>query len=115
MKVVNKEENKLQRKVILAPQKEGCDVIPFIIKLLEKLSSSCEDKVHDICFFMLNSGFRFAEIIDLKLSDVNFITGTLTIGISKRNLPNKGKVNITLNHKSLKILEKIRDKYPIEK
>mgnify|MGYP000364862491 FL=1 len=64
---------------------------------------------------MLNSGLRLAEIIDIKFSHIDFITGTLKIGMAKINLPNIEKVNITLNHKSLTLLEKIRDKYPNDK
>ncbi|MFT5296633.1 MAG: integrase [Colwellia sp.] len=86
-----------------------------IDKLLEKLLSSGEDKVHGICFFMFNSGFRFAEIIDIKFSDVDFIKGTLNLGRAKRYLPNKEKVSRTLNHESLAVLERIRDKYPNDK
>ncbi|MBA6256417.1 MULTISPECIES: site-specific integrase [unclassified Colwellia] len=116
MKNVKDDKNKCDRKVIITPDKktqnEGSDDIPFIIKLLERLLSSGKDKTHGICFFMFNSGFRFAEIIDLKFSDVDFIKGTLNLGRAKRYLPNKEKVSITLNHESLALLEKIRDKYP---
>jgi integrase len=64
-------------RTIKTHQNEGSDDIPFIIKLFEKLLSSGKDKTHGICFFMLNNGFRFAEIVNLKFSDVDFIKGTL--------------------------------------
>jgi integrase len=117
MKNLKDDKKKCDGKVIITPDKkthqnEGSDDIPFIIKLLERLLSSGKDKTHGICFFMFNSGFRFAEIIDLKFSDVDFIKGTLNLGRAKRYLPKKEKVSITLNHESLALLEKIRDKYP---
>jgi integrase len=119
MKNVKDDKNKCDRKVIITPDKktqnEGSDDIPFIIKLLGRLLSSGKDKTHGICFFMFNSGFRFAEIIDIKFSDVDFIKGTLKIGMAKRNIPNKEKVSRTLNHESLAVLERIRDKYPNDK
>ncbi|MFT4805190.1 MAG: integrase [Sediminicola sp.] len=99
-------------RTIKTHQNEGSDDIPFIIKLFEKLLSSGKDKTHGICFFMLNNGFRFAEIVNLKFSDVDFIKGTLNLGRTKNYLLNTEKVSITLNHESLALLEKIRDKYP---
>jgi integrase len=102
-------------KTIKTHQNEGSDATPSIINLLKKLLSYDEDKVHGICFFMFNNGFRFTEIINLKFSDVDFISGTLKLGKAKRYLPNKEKVCITLYHESLALLEKIRDKYPNDK
>jgi len=87
------------------------DTIKNIDKLLEKLSSSGEDQVHNICFFMLNSGLRMKEVIDAKFSDIDFKTGTLQIVVPRKNLFNKEKV-IKLNQISLTLLAKIRDQYP---
>ncbi|NQY87417.1 MAG: site-specific integrase [Colwellia sp.] len=122
MKDVKKEKKKLVEKTIFTPdknsttikthQKEGSNIIPYITKLLEKLLSSGKEQVHDICFFMLNTGFRFTEIIDIKFSDIDFTTATLKIGVAKSSLPKEEKVNIKLNHKSLTLLAKIRDQYP---
>jgi len=88
------------------------DTIKNIDKLLEKLSSSGEEQVHDICVLMLNSGLRPAEVIDIKFSDINFTKGTLQRGVAKRSLPNIKIVTIKLNDRSLALLVKIRDQYP---
>jgi integrase len=82
-----------------------------IDKLLEKLLSFGEEQVHNICFFMLNSGLRMKEVIDAKFSDIDFKTGTLQIVVPRSNLFNKEKV-IKLNQISLTLLAKIRDQYP---
>jgi integrase len=85
-----------------------------IDKLLEKLLSFGEEQVHNICFFMLNSGLRMKEVIDAKFSDIDFKTGTLQIVVPRSNLFNKEKV-IKLNQISLTLLAKIRDQYPNDK
>lgn len=89
--------------------------IKDIDKLLEKLSSSGEEQVFDICLLMLTSGLRLAEIINIKFSDINFTTGTLQAKLVKRGLSNEEKIKINLNDISLIHLAKIRDKYPDNK
>ena len=87
------------------------DTFKNIDKLLEKLLSSGEEQVHNICFFMLNSGLRMKEVIDAKFSDIDFKTGTLQIVVPRTNLFNKEKV-IKLNQIPLTLLAKIREQYP---
>lgn len=85
--------------------------IKDINKFLEKLSSSGEEQVHNICFFMLNTGLRLAHILDIKFSDIDFTKGHLQT-TNKRNLSGEEKINIKLSDTSLIFLAKIRDKYP---
>tara|TARA_R110002050_G_scaffold55094_4_gene124507 strand:+ start:241 stop:678 length:438 start_codon:yes stop_codon:yes gene_type:complete len=85
--------------------------IKDINKFLEQLLSSGEEQVHNICFFMLNTGLRLAHILDIKFSDIDFTKGHLQT-VNKRNLPGEEKINIKLSNTSLIFLVKIRNKYP---
>lgn len=88
------------------------NTIEDINKFLEQLLLSGEEQVHNICFLMLNSRLRLAQIIDIKFSDINFTTGILQTRVFKISQSDEEKVNIYLNDASLKFLAKIRYKYP---
>jgi len=89
--------------------------VSAIDELLEKLLSEGKDQVHDICFLMLNSGLRIAEILDIKFSDIDFTTGILEIKVLKERTNNEKIIAVQLGGKAVKMLAKTRNKHPKDK
>jgi integrase len=89
--------------------------VSAIDELLEKLLSEGKEQVHDICFLMLNSGLRIAEILDVKFSDIDFTTGILGLKVAKERSNNEKTCVVQLSDKAIKILAKIRNKHPKDK
>jgi integrase len=83
-----------------------------IDQLLEHLISTGKEQVHDICFFMLHSGLRIAEIIKIKFSDVDFSAGVVEIDSLKQQVSGSQNFKIKLNDNCLALLTKIRNQYP---
>ena len=83
-----------------------------IDQLLEHLISEGKEQVHDICVFMLNSGLRIAEIIEIKFSDVDFSTGVLEMETPKARTSGSQSHKIQLNEKCLALFTKLRSQYP---
>jgi integrase len=83
-----------------------------IDQLLEHLISTGKEQVHDICIFMLHSGLRIAEIIEMKFSDIDFNTGVLEIDSAKQRISGSQNFKIKLNDSCLTLLTKLRDQYP---
>ena len=86
-----------------------------IDKLLKKLLSEGKDQVHDICYLMLNTGLRIAEILDIKFSNIDFTTGLLELKVVKKRSNNEKTCVVQLSDKAIKMLAKIRNKHPKDK
>ncbi len=86
-----------------------------IDELLEKLLSEGKVQVHDICYLMLNTGLRIAEILDIKFSDIDFTTGILELKVVKERSNNEKTSVVQLSDKAMKMLAKTRKKHPKDK
>ena len=80
----------------------------FKFSLMEMDSSQSVD-VFTIIF---NTGLRISEVLNLKFSDVDFKSSTITITSAKMRSSTRNQVSIILNDECMETLRKLKDKYP---
>jgi integrase len=73
---------------------------------LDKTGSS---QYVDVFTFMFNTGLRTSEVLELKFTDINYKSNSITVSKSRKNI---NPSLVVLNDECMHVLRRLQDKYP---
>lgn len=79
------------------------------IKFKSALEKAGSSQYVDVFTFMFNTGLRTNEVLELKFTDINYKSNSITVSKSRKNFEPS---LVVLNDECMHVLRRLQDKYP---
>lgn len=95
-------------KVMIMKDKKDLTAQDFI-KFKSSLDKTGSSQYVDVFTFMFNTGLRTSEVLELKFTDINYKSNSITVSKSRKNI---NPSLVVLNDECMHVLRRLKDKYP---